>query len=74
MTDEDLKPKIGEQTDLDRAVNEVMSRPITDEELKGFGRKKPKPPDVYPYIKYYAPSNTDGPKGHSIEIGIKGKF
>lgn len=74
MTDDDLKPDIGKQTELDIIVGEVMSRPLNKEELRGFGRKRPKLPKVYPYVKYRAPSKTDGPKGHTIEIGIKGEF
>lgn len=74
MTDNDLTLKIGEQTELDKVVNEVMSKPITEEELKGFGRQKSKPRDTRPYFKFKCPSREDGPKGYSIEIGIKGKF
>ena len=59
---------------LNRAVEEVMSRKLTKEELKGFGREKPKMPDVYPFVKVAFPSKEDGPKGYSVTVGVKGTF
>lgn len=76
MADEDLKPKIGEPTILDKAIMMNREKPLTSEELKGFGKFSPKPKrrKVYPFIKVSMPSKEDGPKGKTVMIGIKGTF
>lgn len=62
------------QSPLDRAVAEVMSRPLSPEELKGFGPARRTPPSVVPVVKVTTPSPEDGPKGYGVFVGVKGSF
>ena len=74
MSSEDLKPKIGKPTEIDKAILWSRNKPLSAEELTGFGRAKPSLPSTYPFINISMPNKEDGPKGKSIEIGIKGTF
>ena len=58
----------------DKEIYKIVSRPLTEEELKGFSKIKPKPPRVMPYVDVSLPSKSEGKKGLSVEIGIKGTF
>lgn len=72
----DIDMEIGEPNALDKAMAMNRSKPLTEKELKGFGKfpPKPKPRRVYPFIKVTMPSKEDGPKGKTVMIGIKGTF
>ena len=74
MSDEDLKLKIGEPTELDKAIMLSRSKPLTTEELTGFGKVKRRFPSTYPFVKFAMPDKEDGPKGVSVTVGVKGTF
>lgn len=59
---------------LDRTVTEVMSRPLSPEELAGFGPERRKPPRVMPVVKVLTPSREDGPRGRGVFVGVRGTF
>lgn len=63
-----------EPSPIDKAIEWNRRTPLSPKEREGFGPVKPRLPDTYPYMKYSGPSKEGGPKGHTIEIGIKGKF
>lgn len=76
--EQDLGLKIRKQTELDKVVMDVMSRPLTAEELSAFGkagkRKPAKGGTLRPYISIKTPDKEDGPKGCSVVFGISGTF
>ena len=61
---------------VDEAIEWSRKKPLTKEELSGFGFGKARctAPETKPYIKISSPSKEDGPKGFSIEAGVKGTF
>lgn len=59
---------------LDRAMRDAMGRPLSPEELSGFGLEKRKPPRASLVVKRLSPHQPDGPKGHGWFIGVKGTF
>lgn len=72
---DDLGPKFREQDALDRAMIANSERPLTMEELSGFGKAKPKPPKgvtIKPFIEFN--SKLHKSKGCSVIVGIKGTF
>lgn len=74
MSDEDLTIKIGKPTELDKATKAATSRPLSKDELKGFGHRFDRTSDLRPYVKVIMPSKENGHKGVNIEIGIQGTF
>ena len=55
---------------VDRAVRDVMSRPLSPEELSGFGPAKRKAPSAWPVA-----SVKRGRDGRPVvEVGVKGVF
>jgi hypothetical protein len=62
---------------LDKAMQENRKRPLTEEELSGFGMAKPEPDTdltCCPFFKVKMPSKEVGPKKASIIVGVKGTF
>ena len=59
---------------VDEAIDWSRKKPLTKEELSGFGKADRTAPKTKPYIKISSPSKEDGPKGFSIEAGVKGTF
>lgn len=74
MSDEDLTIKIGKPTELDKATKAAASRPLSEDELKGFGHGFDGTPDLRPHVKVIMPSKETGHKGVNIEIGVQGTF
>ena len=70
----DMSSRPSTPSDRDRAVREAMSRPLSPEELEGFGPAKREPPRVVPVVKILSPSKEDGPRGYGVFIGVKGTF
>ena len=63
-----------ELSPVDKAILWNRGRPLTPDELKGFGPAKRKPPKTVPVVKVLTPSSEDGPRGYGVFIGIKGTF
>ena len=63
-----------ELSPIDKAILWNRERPLTPDELKGFGPGKNPEVTVRPHIRIFGPGNEDGPKGFTIEIGVKGTF
>lgn len=63
-----------ELSPIDKAILWNRERPLTPDELKGFGPGKNPEVTVRPHIRILGPDNEDGPKGFTIEIGVKGTF
>lgn len=63
-----------ELSPVDKAILWNRERPLTPDELKGFGPTKRKPPKIAPVVKVLTPSSEDGPKGYGVFIGVKGTF
>lgn len=63
-----------DQSPLDRAMRDAMGRPLSPEELSGFGPKRRKAPRASLVVKRLTPHQPDGPKGHGWFIGVKGTF
>ena len=59
--------------DLWEAYREVMARPLSADELQGFGKRKESKPSVAPYADVKL-VNRRGRKGISVTIGLKGTF
>lgn len=74
IADGDLKIKIDGQSPINKAITWNSERPLSQDELSGFGRVKRKWPSKYPFIKMSMPDKEDGPKGVSVILGVKGKF
>lgn len=63
-----------ELSPIDKAILWNRGRPLTPDELKGFGpAEKPEVP-VRPHLRISGPDKEDGPEGSTIEIGVKGTF
>lgn len=64
-----------ELSQADKAILWNRERPLTPDELKGFGPpgRKPGRP-AKPYIHVHGPDKEDGPKGWAVEVGVKGMF
>lgn len=69
-----LSPRPSGDCSLEDVVREVMSRPLSPGELKGFGKPGGRPPRTVPFVKVSGPSAEDGPKGYRIVAGVKGRF
>lgn len=63
-----------ELSPVDKAILWDRERPLTPDELKGFGPAKREPPKTVPVVKVLTPSSEDGPRGYGVFIGIKGTF
>lgn len=63
-----------EPSPIDKAILWNRERPLTPDELKGFGPVKKSEVSVRPHIRISGPDKEDGPKGLTIEVGVKGKF
>ena len=63
-----------ELSSIDGATLWYRGRPLTPDELKGFGHAKNPEDTVRPYIRVSGPDKEDGPKGTTIEVGVKGAF
>lgn len=74
MSDEDLTIKIGKPTELDKATKAAASRPLSKDELGGFGKPKRKIPKVRPHFEVHLPSKENGQYGVTVEVGIQGTF
>ena len=59
---------------IDKAILWNRERPLTSDELKGFGPAKKPERTTRPYIRLFGPDKEDGPKGYGGFIGIKGVF
>lgn len=66
MTGEDRKR-------LDAAYAEAVSKPLTPEELKGFGKMKKDADRVWPYASIGIVERR-GKRGLRVELGLKGTF
>lgn len=63
-----------EPSQADKAIMWSRGKPLTPDELKGFGpARKPGAP-VRPYVSISGPDKEDGPKGFTVEVGVKGTF
>lgn len=63
-----------EPSQADKAIMWSRKKPLAPDELKGFGpARKPEAP-VRPYVSISGPDKEDGPKGFTIEVGVKGTF
>ena len=58
---------------LDTAYAEVMSKPLTPEELKGFGKIKKDADRARPYASIGIVERR-GKRGLKVELGLKGTF
>lgn len=63
-----------ELTPIDKAILWNREHPLTPDELNGFGPDKDPEFTVRPHIRISGPDKEDGPKGFTIEIGVKGTF
>lgn len=63
-----------ELSPIDKAILWNREHPLTPDELNGFGPAKDPGPTVRPHIRILGPDKGDGPKGFTIEIGVKGTF
>lgn len=63
-----------ELSPIDKAILWNREHPLTPDELNGFGSAKDPGPTVRPHIRISGPDGEDGPKGFTIEIGVKGTF
>lgn len=59
---------------IDKAIMWNREHPLTPDELKGFGPARKPGRAVKPYIRVHGPDKEDGPKGWTLEIGVKGTF
>ena len=84
MDDEGLKPSLDIPPDLIRLYNierEVVSRPLSEDEKRGFGKAKRRKPNPCPFIKFEDLNNKtekdilDCNAEHPAEsIGFKWEF
>jgi hypothetical protein len=58
---------------LDAAYAEVMSRPLTPDELKGFIKTEKKTKQVRPYVSVGIARHREK-RGPKVELGVKGTF
>lgn len=63
-----------ELSPVDKAILWNRERPLTPDELKGFGPARKPGRAINPYIHVRGPDKEDGQKGWAVEIGIKGTF
>lgn len=63
-----------EPSPIDKAILWNRERPLTPDELKGFGPARKPGATKRPYIRISGPDKEDGPKGFTIEVGVKGTF
>lgn len=63
-----------ELSPLDKAILWNRERPLTPDELKGFGPVKKPGATVRPHVRISGPDKEDGPEGFTIEVGVKGTF
>lgn len=63
-----------ELSPIDKATLWNRRRPLTPDELKGFGPVRRPGATVRPHIHISGPDKEDGPKGFTIEVGVKGVF
>lgn len=71
------KGKVHETKECSPIAKAIMwnrERPLTPGELKGFGPVKKRGETVRPHIRVSGPDKEEGPKGFTIEVGIKGTF
>lgn len=67
-------PEPGEdRKTLDAAYAEAVSKPLTPEELKGFGEMKKNADRIRPYASIGIVERR-GKRGPKVEIGLKGTF
>lgn len=59
---------------IDKAILWNRGRPLTPDELEGFGPTEKPEVHVRPHVLLSGPDKEDGPKGSTIEIGVKGTF
>ena len=82
MGDKTLWPKPSAELQKLWAVERrVLSKPLSNDELKGFGKPKIRLPNPRPFIRFEDLNNKTecdirecNPKYSSILIGIKGEF
>ena len=82
MEDEDLLPKpSADMSKLWAAVREVMSKPLSGEELKAFVKDRESPPNPKPFIKSEDLNNKTekdisdcNPVKRAVSIGFKWSF
>lgn len=65
---------MNELSPIDKAILWNRERPLTPDELKGFGPTKKPGAAVRPHIRISGPDKEDGPEGFTIEVGVKGTF
>jgi hypothetical protein len=63
-----------ELSPIDKAILRNRERPLTPDELKGFGPARKPKASVRPYVSISSPSKTGGPKSWIVELGVKGTF
>lgn len=63
-----------EPSQADKAILWNRERPLTPDELKGFGPARKPGATKRPYVRISGPDKEDGPKGFTIEVGVKGTF
>jgi hypothetical protein len=63
-----------ELSPIDETIMWNRERPLTPDELKGFGPTKKPSATVRPYVRISGPDKEDGPKGFTITVGVKGTF
>lgn len=59
---------------IDKVILWNRERPLTSDELKGFGPVKKPARTTRPYIRIFGPDKEDGPKCRGWFIGVKGVF
>lgn len=59
---------------LSKAAEDIRMKPITDEELEGFGREGIKLPDILPDISFREVKDVDGKVKTIPFFGVKGRF
>lgn len=63
-----------EPSPIDQAILWNRERPLTPDELKGFGSVRRPERTVRPYIRVSGPDKENGPKGYTVMVGVKGSF
>ena len=82
MSDEDLFPKPSvELQKLWAAEREILSKPLSKDELQGFGKAKHKQPNPRPFIKFEDLNNKTerdiaecNPKRPAVCVGLEWSF
>jgi hypothetical protein len=63
-----------ELSPADKAILWSRGKPLTPDELKGFGPGRKPGRAVKPYISVHGPDKENGQKGWAVEVGVKGTF